>query len=234
MKLENKVVIVTGGSKGLGLAITKKLVAEGAKVHIFSRNIDKQQQVISEHKLNNAFPHSVDITNQSQVNNEVEGIAEVDILINNAGVWLEGALTDNTIEEIDKTIDVNVKGVIYTSKAVMPTMLAKDDGFIVNVSSTSGLKGRPKESIYVASKYAVRGFTDSLKEELKATNVKVAGLYPGGMKTGFFQEAGYPKENDDWMDPEKVADIVIFVLKQDDTMILDHVVVNKRKTKLAH
>ena len=123
---------------------------------------------------------------------------------------------------------------IYTTKAVLPEMLKQKDGYIINVSSTSGLKGRAGQSVYASSKYGVTGFTESLQEDLKSTNVKVAGFYPGGMNTKLFEKAGDLKDNEDWMDTGKVAEILIFMLERDDTMVMDHVVLNKRQTKTSN
>jgi 3-oxoacyl-[acyl-carrier protein] reductase len=234
MNLKDKVAIVTGGSEGLGLSIVKKLISEGCSVHIISRTKSKQEKVVSEISNENLFIHQSDVSNYGEVLDAINSIGDVDILINNAGLWLEGNLESNEAESISKVIDVNVKGVIYSTKAVLPVMKNKNDGYILNVSSTSGLKGREGQSVYVASKFAVTGFTESLKEDLKATNIKVVGFYPGGMNTTLFEKAGFPKKNSDWMDTEKVADIIVSILKIDDSMILDHVVLNKRNTMASN
>lgn len=234
MELKNKTAIVTGGSEGLGLSIIKNLLKEGCKVHMISRDVAKQKAVTKELNDSNLFSHEADVSDYAQVEKTMKEIGDADILINNAGIWLEGSLDDNSPEAISNVIDVNTKGVIYCTKAVLPRFKEKNDGFILNISSTSGLKGRSSQSVYVASKFAVTGFTDSLKEDLQSTNIKVAGFYPGGMNTKLFNKAGYPKNNSDWMDTDKVADIIIFILKLDDSMILDHVVLNKRATKISN
>ena len=234
MELKNKIVLVTGGTDGLGLSITKALLSEGAIVHTVSRDEKRQSEIIGELKNPNLFTHKADVSSFKEMDSVVAEIGNIDILINNAGVWLEGPLESNSPEEIARVIDINTKGVIYTTKAVLPQMQKVNDGFIINISSTSGLKGKENQSVYVASKYAVTGFTESLKEDLKNTNIKVAGFYPGGMSTHLFEKAGFPKKNDDWMGTDKVAQVIIFILKQDDTMILDHVVLNKRVTKFSN
>lgn len=234
MELKNKTAIVTGGSEGLGLAIVKKLLKEKTKVHIISRDKAKQEKVLSLINDDNLSAHQADVTDYEQIQKVIEKIGDVDILINNAGIWLEGSVTNNTAQEISRVLDVNSKGVIYCTKAVLPIMQAKNDGYIINVSSTSGLRGRENQAVYVASKFAVTGFTESLKEDLKSTNIKVSGFYPGGMNTSIFKSAGYTKDNSDWMSTEKVADVIISILKLDDTMILDHIVLNKRNTKITH
>ena len=179
-----------------------------------------------------------DVSDAEQVNKTVRGIVKnfgkIDILINNAGVWLEGPIQENSVERISKLIDVNLKGVIYMARAVLPTMIARNNGFIINIASTSGLRGWENQAVYVSSKFGVTGFTKSLQLDLAKTNIKVAGFYPGGMRTKIFERAGFPTDIKEWMDTEEVAKVIVFMLKQDDTMILDHVVLNKRKTKTSN
>lgn len=234
MLLQNKIAVVTGGSEGLGLSIVKKLLQEGCHVHIISRDAEKQAKSLRELNAPNLYAHAADVSDYKSIAEIADKIGEIDILINNAAIWLEGEVETNSYEEISKLIDVNTKGVIFTTKAFLPTLKKRDEAFILNISSTSGLKGRENQSVYVASKFAVTGFTDALKEDLASTNIKVAGFYPGGMNTALFSKAGFPKENQDWMDTDKVADIIVTMLKLDETMILDHVVLNKRKTKASN
>jgi 3-oxoacyl-[acyl-carrier protein] reductase len=234
MQLHNKVAVVTGGSSGLGLSIVTALINRGCHTHIIARSATTLEAVAQSLNSKLLTIHSGDVTNFSQLESTVKAIGHIDILINTAGVWLEGSLVENPVEEITKVLDINLKGVIYSTKVVLPQMLKNNDGYIINVSSTSGLKGRTNQAIYAASKYGVTGFTQSLQEDLVSTNVKVAGFYPGGMSTDLFAKAGTPKSNGDWMDTDKVAEVIIFMLERDDTMIMDHVVVNKRMAKTSN
>lgn len=234
MNLKNKNVLITGATDGLGFSIAKGLIKKGCKVYGVGRNEERIQK--AKRKLNspNFSLYSCDVSDYKQITEVVKKIGKVDILINNAGVWLEGKLQDFSKDEISETIDINLKGVIYSTKAILPQMLKQNDGYIINISSTSGLTGRSSQSVYVASKFGVTGFTKSLQEDLKETNIKIAGFYPGGMSTKLFEKAGTPKNNKDWMDTDKVAEILLFMLERDDTMIMDHVVINKRHTKTSN
>ncbi len=234
MELKNKTVVITGGSEGLGLSIVKKFLAKDCIVHIISRDKSKQEKVSAEINNKNLFTHQADVSNYTEIAQTINNIGDIDILINNAGIWLEGNLVDYDYETISKVIDVNTKGTIYCTKLVLPMMQKKNEGYILNVSSTSGIRAKEGQSVYVASKYAVTGFTESLQEDLKSTNIKVAGFYPGGMNTKLFEKAGFPRDNSDWMNTDKVADVVVMVLGLDDSMILDHVVLKKRKTKTSN
>jgi len=229
MNLKNKTVVITGGSQGLGFSIAQLLVKKGAQVHIISRSVDNLNQADKKIKSKNLFLHQGDVSSYSQIEKIINKISKIDILINNAGLWLSGPFTKQDATKIDQLIDVNTKGTIFTTKAVLPEMLKKNKGHIINVSSTSGLKGRANETTYAASKFAVQGFTEALKVELSETDIKISGFYPGGMNTKFFEKAGTPKQNKDWMNTDKVAEILIFMLEQDSSMIMDHVVLNKRK-----
>ncbi len=233
MNLKNKIVVITGGSDGLGLSLTQKFSNAGAKVHIIARDKTKLDKAV-ENFGNKVVAHIADVSIFNEVQKVAEEIGDIDILINNAGVWIEGSILDNSHEEISNAIDINLKGVIYTSKAFIHGMMKSDSAHLVNVSSTSGLKGRDDQAVYVASKFGVTGFTDSLKADLADTNIKVSGFYPGGMQTGLFEKAGSPKYNSDWMDTDKVAEVIIFMVEQDSTMVLDHVVLNKRKTQTSN
>ncbi len=223
MNLKNKVVVITGGSDGLGLSLTGKFSDAGAKVHIIARDkikLDKAVESIG----NEVVGHIADVSVFSEIQKVANEIGNVDVLINNAGVWIEGSILDNSQEEISNAIDINLKGVIYTSKAFIPELMKSNSAHLINISSTSGLKGRDDQAVYVASKFGVTGFTDSLKADLADTNIKVSGFYPGGMQTGLFEKAGSPKHNSDWMDTDKVANVIVFMVEQDSTMVLDHVV----------
>jgi uncharacterized protein len=234
MNLKDKIIVITGGADGLGLSMTKELLSQGAKVNVVSRSKDKLEALQVADTSGNLKIFPCDITKENELKAVAESIGDCDIVINNAGVWLEGKIEQQSFEEISQTIDINLKGTIYTTKTFLPFMIKKGDGFILNVSSTTGLKGRENQSVYAASKFGVQGFTESLKEDLKSTNIKVAGFYPGGMNTKLFEKAGNPKQNNDWMDTDKVAKVVTFILELDDSMLLDHVVLNKRGAKSSN
>lgn len=234
MNIQNKTIVITGGSDGLGLSLTKLLITKNANVHIIGRNQERLDQAKTEINSPKLFIHQGDVSNYSQISDIYNQIGNIDILINNAGIWIEGQVVDNTPEQISDTIDINLKGLIYSTKAVLPTMLKNDDGVIFNVASMSSLAPASQRSIYVASKFGVKGFTESLELELEKTNIKVFGFYQGGMNTNFFSKAGIEKPNSTWLDPVKVAEIIIFIIERDDSLIMNHVVLNKRQTKTSN
>lgn len=227
--MQNKVIVITGGGDGLGLAIAKRL-AKSNKLIIVSRDEKKLKVVSSE--LGCEF-RVCDVSDYEAVESMSKSIfaeyGKVDVLVNNAGVWLEGKVEENDPEKISKVINTNVKGVIYMSRVVIPQMRACNAGIIMNVSSAYGLNVHPDASIYIASKFAVRGFTDALKEDLKGTKVRALGFFPGGMKTELFSKAGSQKDVSEWMNVEDVAEVVEFILDRPDTLMMDLVGVNRIK-----
>ncbi len=226
MNLKGKTALVTGGSDGLGLSITRTLVERGAKVVVCARGEDKLNKVQEE--LPEVRVVACDIAKLKAVQVMINKLDQVDILINCAGVWFDGQLEDHTEEQINQLIDINLKGSIYTCKSVLPQMKKRNEGYILNVSSTSGLKGKPNHAVYVASKFGVTGLTKSLQIDLDSTKIKVAGFYPGGMKTRLFKKGKSDLDVSNWMDTDKVAEIVVFMIERDETMIMDHVVLNKK------
>lgn len=233
MQLKDKTVVITGGSDGLGFSLAKLFVSKGSKVVIIGRNKDRLDKAVKE--LGGVTKDYIaDVSNLKQIQSIAEDLKEVDVLINNAGIWIEGQVADNTEEEISRAIDINLKGVIYTTKAFLPLLKKPTESHILNISSTSGLKGRDNQAVYVATKFGVTGFTESLKLDLASSNIKVSGFYPGGMHTSLFEKVGKPKNNEDWMDTNKVAEIIVFMLERDISMVMDHVVLNKRNTKTSN
>lgn len=233
MELKDKNVVITGGSDGLGLSLAKLFVSKGSSVCIIGRDKNKIENAVKS-LGENAKGYSADVSKLNEIQKVADEMEHLDVLINAAGIWIEGPVVDNSEKEISDAIDINLKGVILSTKAFLPKLLKSNEAHIVNISSTSGLKGRNNQAVYVASKFGVTGFTESLKEDLANTNVKVSGFYPGGMNTSLFSKAGKPKDNSDWMDTNKVAEIIVFMIERDMTMIMDHVVLNKRNTKTSN
>jgi NADP-dependent 3-hydroxy acid dehydrogenase YdfG len=233
MQLKNKTIVITGGSDGLGYSLAKKCLTEGALVNIIGHDPEHVDQAVK--KLGSSAKGFVaDVTNYQQMQSVADQFATVDILINNAGIWIEGSILNNSETKIARALDVNLKGVIFSTKAFLSKLHKDEETHILNISSTSGLKGRDGQPVYVASKFGVHGFTEALKIDLAGTNIKVSGFYPGGMHTSIFAKAGTPKNNSDWMDPDKVAGIIVFMLQQDASMVMDQVILNKRKTQTSN
>lgn len=215
MELKNKVVVVTGGTKGLGRAMANLFLQNEARVVVCSRNDDELKEIKNERILG----INADVTKENDLKNLLDVVKEkfgqIDIWINNAGIWLPHL----PIEETDwnrahDLIEVNLFGTVYGSKTALVEMRKQGFGIIMNIISTSGLDGKINETAYCASKFAVRGFTDSLKKEVDGDKIKVLSVYPGGMKTNLFDER-IPEKYNDFMNPNDVANTIIENLKKD-------------------
>ena len=196
MNLRNKLVLITGGAKGIGLATAQRILNEGGKVILWDFKEDDLLQTVRDLKEqgHDVFFQICDVTNKEQVYQNAEIIKEkfgsIDILINNAGTVYTGYMLDRTDEELENLINVNFTSMIYTIRAFMPGMLEKNFGHIINISSASSLTGAPKLAVYAATKWAVAGLTESLRLEVKKMGkygVKFSSVHPNFLKKGLFE-----------------------------------------------
>lgn len=210
-----KKIIITGASDGLGKAIAKEL--KDQELILISRNEAKLRELSEE--LNCKY-YICDVTDYNQITNVMSQIDDVDILINNAGVWLAGDLEENTFEKISNCIDVNTKAPIYMTKAVLPLMRKKKEGLIINVCSQSSFDNDDFSTVYNASKWAMRGFNRSIQRVLSKENIKVTGFYPGFMQTDLFKKAGNDYDTSTGLETEKVAKAIRFITECEDDVII--------------
>lgn len=228
MNLTNKTVLITGGSEGLGFALAKELLNQGSEVFICGRNSEKLEIASAKLKSSKLRTFVCDVSDYNQVQLMVKNISNLDILINNAGIFMESALELSNPSDISNVINVNVKGVIYTTKACLPLLKRRKESYLVNVSSTKGVEGESNLSVYSASKFAVQGFTESLQQELKDTNVKVFGFYPASMDTSFHLKTGVVRDRSHWMTVDEVAEVISFALTRSDPMMFDKLVIRNK------
>lgn len=225
MKLKNKVAIVTGANDGLGKQVALKLAKEKVLLALIARDEDRLSQVKAECEKSGcpkAEVYSCDISDGEMVKETVKQIEadfnEVQILLNIAGIWQKLNQTDQiSDEEIDEVIDINLKGLIRITKTTLPILRRQKESLILNVSSHSGIAAKPGQAVYAASKWGVTGFTAVLREDLKETNIRVAGLYQGGVQTKLFEKAGDPKEPGKFRKftkPDDLANVIVFMLSR--------------------
>lgn len=185
-----KTIVITGGSDGLGRALAEALSADN-KVIIVARN-KQALKAIAESTGCDYFV--CDVKNANNVAEVINQIAHkygaIDVLLNNAGVIVNGELVDTSYDDIENVITTNTLGSIYVAKAVLEYMKRQQGGLIINVISQSGLYARPNRSVYNASKFALTGFTKALQQETAEYGVRVTGFYPGTLKTELFAKAG--------------------------------------------
>ena len=194
MRLLNKVVIITGGSNGIGLAAVTRFIEEGAKVVI--ADLDEAQGKVMEAGLieegKDVYFVQVDVANRESVQNMVKAViakyGKIDILVNNAGITNDAVLTKMTEEQFDAVMNVNVKGVFNCTQAIVPVMIAVDGGRIINTASVTGVFGNIGQTNYAASKAAVIGMTKTWAKELGRKNITVNAVAPGFVKTAMVEK----------------------------------------------
>jgi len=188
--IKDKVAIITGASSGIGYATALTLSKAGAKVAIGARRTDKLAKLEDEIKQNGGevFSQKLDVTKKSECDSFVDAVlkkwSSVDILVNNAGIMPLSFLKNQKVDEWDQMIDVNIKGVLYCTSAVIPHMREKKSGHIVNLSSVAGRIVFPAGSVYCATKHAITAFSEGLRQELSArSNIRVTCIEPGVVST---------------------------------------------------
>ncbi|WP_307206180.1 3-ketoacyl-ACP reductase [Paenibacillus harenae] len=219
--LKGKVAIVTGAARGIGKATAIALAKEGVNVGLLARNEAALRQVAAELEgLGVKAAYAVaDVSSKEQVEAAIEAIknelGSADILINNAGIATFGTVLEMDPEEWRRIIDTNLLGTYYATRAVLPQLIEKNGGDIINISSTSGLSGAATSSAYSASKFAVIGFTESLAQEVRRNNIRVSALNPSTVATDLALDLNLIKENNDskFMQPEDIAEIIVNQLR---------------------
>ncbi len=207
--LKDKVVLITGASSGFGAHAAHLFAQEGAKVVLAARRLDRLQKLADEIQDagGEAIAVPVDVASHEEISLMVETTLDVygkiDILFNNAGFgrlnWLENL---SIRRDIQTQIDVNLTGLIQVTHEVLPHMLKRGSGHIINMSSVVGWVAAPLYSVYAATKYGVRGFTDSLRREVKHRGIDVSGVYPGPAATEFGEHTGKTDAKQDMSSPK--------------------------------
>jgi 3-oxoacyl-[acyl-carrier protein] reductase len=219
--LKSKKAIITGGSRGLGKATAIAFAKEGIDVAITGRNEATLKTTVSEiEKLGvNAIYAVFDVGNYEEVKAGIQSIIErfetVDILVNNAGIAAFGTFNDMKVEQWSQIIQTNVMGMYYVTKEVLPFLIAKNEGDIINISSTAGLNGNANTSAYSASKFAVIGMSESLMKEVRKNNIRVCTLTPSTIASDMSIDLGIANKDseDSVLQPEDFAELIVAGLK---------------------
>jgi len=195
--LKDKVVLITGASSGFGEDAARLFAQEGCRVVLAARRMEKLETLAEEIRAQGgiAMPIRLDVIQQAQIDEMVATVLKeygrIDILYNNAGFgrldWLENL---DPIQDINTQIDVNLRGLIQVTRAVLPHMERQRSGTIINMSSVAGRTAAPLYTVYAATKFGVRGFSEALRREVKPFGINVCTIYPGGASTEFSQHSG--------------------------------------------
>ncbi len=215
MNLTNKVVIITGGSKGFGKSLAEFFKKENCRVIVSSDNIEDLKKVSQEISADFSL---ADVTKSEDLENlatyVISKYGVIDIWINNAGIQIAPSLVEDVnIAKLKRLFDINFFGYFYGCQVALKIMKTQKSGTIINVDSTAGLDGKPLISAYCSSKFAIKGLTESIRKEV-SEDIKIYAIYPGGMQTEIYQEK-YPDDIKEYMLVDDVAEKIIDNLKTD-------------------
>ena len=218
MDLSSAVTLVTGGSEGIGKAIAAALVAEGATVTITGRRADVLETTAAELGVDwIAADVGVEADAVRTVATVVEKYGRLDVLVNNAGIGLFKPLVEMELEELERVYRTNVFGAFLMGREAARHFVNQGSGALINISSTSGLKGGRGSTAYSSSKFALRGMTECWRDELRRYDVRVLLVNPSEVVTGFAAKVGFEREDSPKkLRPQEIADAIIGALKIDD------------------
>ncbi|MEH0155249.1 SDR family oxidoreductase [Limibacter armeniacum] len=233
--IKGKSAIVTGGGSGVGKAITTALVKEGVNVMIASRRKTLLKEIaeeLNELEGGKVIYSELDVRSkaecQSVVDKTLEAFGQVDILVNNSGLGVGSLVVDTSEEDWDMVVDTNLKGTFLMSQAVLPNMIKRKTGYILNIASQAAKRGYAQAGAYCASKFGVVGLADALQEEVYEHNILVHSLCPALIQTP--EPKSQEELKSDLLQVQHIADTALFVLKQPSTVKLDDIGLYARPT----
>jgi NADP-dependent 3-hydroxy acid dehydrogenase YdfG len=239
--MKDKVVLIVGGSGGIGSATARLLAKAGAKIVLAARNTDKAEVVAKEinHSGGDAFVIQVDVTDLSSVFNMVDlvirELGHIDVLINAFGAPLIQPIMDVNPKTAKEVLDVNVFGTYLVTQTVMRYMITRNQGTVIMFPGTMGKYVMKNSSIYSASKFAISGFTKALIEETRRTNIKFTMMYLGGVDTPFWDspEIDMRVQRDKMLTPDEVAKAVYYACTQPEGSVLNEMVIQPESHQLV-
>jgi short-subunit dehydrogenase len=218
----SKVIFITGASKGIGKA-TALLLSKSHTLILFSRSLDKLSKL--ESKINDNGGKCLvlcgDVTKEEDVKDAItkslQAFGKIDVLINNAGIGLFKRVDDFSLEDFVQVINTNLFGAFLTTKYIVPKMISQKSGQIINISSVAGLTGFKYGTVYAASKFALNGFSESLREDVKDYGIAVTILCPGSVRTEFGGSNPSKDNRDFLLEPEDVAHSIEYLVNESET-----------------
>jgi NADP-dependent 3-hydroxy acid dehydrogenase YdfG len=223
-----KTIVITGASSGVGEELSLRFAAKGWRVCALARRQDRLELLSQKHPDSiSAFQCDVAVAAQvaSTMQKIDEAFGRIDVLVNNAAVFEISPFVDQDVVRMGEIIDTNLKGVMYCSKFVLPYMIAKAAGLIVNIASVAGTHGIPLQAAYCASKHGVMGFADVLAQEVMGQGIRVATLCPGGIDTPLWRgKSRYPGDLSKALRIEEVGRLVEYIVDQPEGVLFKQVV----------
>lgn len=234
MNLKDKVVVITGASKGIGKNISIALAKEGAITVLVSRNKKTLEKTHEEILFlgGKALAIPADISKEEEILNLFSKVKDqfgrLDILINNAATIITGKLVDFSLKDYDKMMQTNLRGLYICCQQALRIMLPQKSGYIINISSVAGFKGYAEQSAYTASKHGVMGITKSLAAEVYKDGIFVSAILPGGVDTELAWYARPDIDRSILISPQDIADTVLYLLRLSDTAWVDQIYIHRK------
>ena len=231
--LQGKVAIVTGASRGIGMSIALTLARNGAQVSLAARTVAELQAVRAEIEAlgGHAASFPTDVSREAEVislvRDTVERFGRLDVLVNNAGIVASKPLIETTAEEWDRLMAVNARGPFLLCREAIPHLKQQERGFIVNIASVVGVRGYVNQAAYSASKHAVMGMTKALAKEVQEDGILVHAICPGGVDTQLVRTVRPDLDQAVLMQPQEIADIVLFLVTREGNAVIDGVMVRR-------
>jgi NADP-dependent 3-hydroxy acid dehydrogenase YdfG len=234
--LQGKVALITGASKGIGRSTAVRLAKSGAGLVLGAKSRDLLEALGKELEGMgvSAFPVTCDVSSRVDCHNLVQQTLErfgrIDVLVNNAGVGYSGTIVDSEPQEVERMLAVNLLGLYYMTRSVLPHMIERKGGDIVNLGSVAGVKYSPNFAIYSATKFAVRAFSEALRNEVQEHNIRVTLIHPGMTRTPFFDSftkggSPVPLDKGDVLKPEDIAEAIHFALTRPEGCALNELTI---------
>ena len=231
MNSNNKIAIVTGASTGLGKSISIQLALNGYEIVLTSRNKKKLKNVHRTIIDNNGHSKVIvaDISNEDDIKKLYSSIDidRVDVVINNAGIGVFNKIQKITSKEWDSQINTNLRGAFLMSRYIVDSMINRKSGKLVFINSVAGINPYPYSSAYVASKFGLRGFTASLREELREHNIKVISVHPGAIDTPFWNNVNVDFPKEEMMNSDDVAKSVVYAILAPNNVVQEEIVIRR-------
>ena len=232
MSKTRKIALITGASSGIGAAISHSLCEKGYHCILAARSEDRLEK-LAQSLRNDGFDCSVlivDVSDESSVDALFAAsakIGHVSLVINNAGLGVFSKIEESTVEDWDAQINVNLRGSFLVSRRYIPAMQKQKMGTLVFMNSVAGNFGYPYSAAYVASKFGLRGLSDSLRNELRKDNIKVISVHPGAIDTAFWDDisADFPRE--EMLPPEMIANSVVHAIEAPGATVIENLTIRR-------
>jgi 3-oxoacyl-[acyl-carrier protein] reductase len=236
-RLAGQVALVTGGGRGIGRAVGKALAAAGAHVVVTARTRAEIEAVAREiaDAGGRATAMPMDLADEASVRAVFTAVRararRLDVLVNNAGIGFYGPVKDFAVEDLDRMVAVNLRGTFLCCQEAVRIMAPQKSGYIINISSVVGIKGYPEQAGYAATKHAIMGLTKSLAVEAREQGIRVSVILPGGVDTAMVREARPDLDPAILLQPEDIAQAVLYLLSLSDRAAVDEIYIRRRTSQ---